>query len=304
MMRPIVYISICVLSLVGLRLNAQQVPQFSQYQFMGLSYNPAFTGSDEFFNAFAVHRTQWVGIDDSPRTYQLGVHAPSRSGKMGFGGHVTTDVAGPTRRFGVQGTYAYHLQINEEAKLSLGVSFGLTQFTIDGSQITLREAGDNAMTGNIESELKPDASFGALWYTDKYRIGVSAVQILNNKLDLFPGDGDGHMAVHYFLTGAYRFDISDAFGIEPSVLVKYVTPVPTQFDLSARFIYKNNLWLGGSYRSSDAIAIFAGYRILDYLSLGYAYDLATSDIQTYTSGSHEILIQLRFGKKQLLDKEN
>ncbi len=35
-----------------------------------------------------------------------------------------------------------------------------------------------------------------------------------------------------------------------------------QFDLSARFICKSNLWLDGSYRSLDAIAIFAVYRIL------------------------------------------
>lgn len=303
-MRATKYISLIALILLGTSLSAQQIQQVTQYQWMGLSYNPAFAGSDSYFNAYASHRTQWAGITDAPRTYQLGLHAPSKSGKMGFGGHIITDVAGPTKRFGFQGVYAYHLQINETSKLALGASFGLTQFTIDGSQITLREGNDNALNGSIQSELKPDASFGALWYSDKFRVGVSAMQILNNNLDLFPGDGDGKMAVHYYLTGGYKFNVSEQFDIEPTSLIKFVDPMPAQIDLSARVIYKTNLWLGASYRSSDAIAIFAGYNILDYLTLGYSYDLATSDIQTYTNGTHEILVQLRFGKKQLVEKEN
>lgn len=303
-MRAMKYISLFALILLGTSVSAQQIQQFTQYQWVGLSYNPAFAGTDTYFNAYATHRTQWTGITDAPRTYQLGLHAPSKSGKMGFGGHITTDVAGPTKRFGFQGVYAYHLQVSESSKLSLGASFGLTQFTIDGSQITLRESSDSALDGSTQSELKPDASFGVLWYSDKFKVGASAMQILNNNLDLFPGDGDGKMAVHYYLTGSYLFNISETIDIEPSTLIKYVKPVPAQFDLSARVIYKSNLWIGGSYRSSDAIAIFAGYNILDYLTLGYSYDFATSDIQTYTNGTHEILIQLRFGKKQLVEKEN
>ncbi len=296
------HISLVVLCLLGLSLSAQQIQQFTQYQWVGLSFNPAFAGSDNLFNAYATHRTQWAGINDAPRTYQLGLHAPSKSGKMGFGGTLITDVAGPTKRFGFQGAYAYHLQVSETTKLSLGASFGLTQFTIDGSQITLRETGDNALDGSMQSELKPDASFGVLWYADKFKVGVSAMQILNNKLDLFPGDGDGNMSIHYYLTGSYLFNVSEAIDIEPSALIKYVDPVPAQFDISARVIYKSNIWLGGSYRTNDAIAIFAGYNVLDYLALGYSYDYATSDIQTYTNGTHEILIKLRFGKNQLIEE--
>jgi type IX secretion system PorP/SprF family membrane protein len=301
MMRLKTYLLLAVLLVLGQSLRAQQVPHFTQYQFVGLAYNPAFAGSDSYFNAFAIHRSQWAGIADAPRTYQLGMHAPSRSGKMGFGGNIYTDVVGPTRRFGAQGVYAYHLDVSANSKVSLGASFGVTQFTIDGSQIVLREAGDQALTNNIQSELTPDASFGVLWYSDKFRLGVSANQILNNDLDLFPGDGEGRLAVHYYLMGSYRFDLNDDFAIEPAALLKYVAPFPVQVDATARFIYKGNLWLGGSYRSNDAAAVFAGYNIMDYLSIGYSYDITTSDISDYTDGTHEILLSLRFGKDQLLE---
>ncbi len=299
--RHIVFLA-CFICSAG--LHAQQLQQFTQYQWVGTSFNPAFAGTDAYFNVVGIHRTQWTGINDAPRTYLMGVDAPSKSGKMGFGGTLITDVAGPTKRFGLQGLYSYHLQVNESSKISLGAAFGLSQFTIDGSQISLREQGDRALDGSMQSELKPDAAFGALWYSDKFKLGISATQILNNQLNLFPGDGEGNMTVHYYLTGSYLFDISELFDVEPSTLVKYVKPAPAQIDLSARVIYKKTVWLGSTWRSNDAFAAFAGYRILDYLAIGYSYDFTTSAVSSYTDGTHEIFIQLRFGKKQMLEPQD
>lgn len=289
--------------LFGSRAVAQQLQQFSQFQFANISFNPAFAGTDEYFNAMAIHRSQWTGINDAPRTYLMGLHAPSASRKMGFGGTLYTDAVGPTRRTGAQGAYSYHLQVTENSKVSLGVSFGFTQFSLDGSQITLREQGDRAALPGMVSEFKPDASFGALWYSSKWYVGLSANQILNNRLDLFPGDSEGRMAVHYFATAAYKFDLNDNFQVEPATLIKFVSPMPPQVDLTARFIYKGNLWLGGSYRSSDAASVYAGYNIMDYLTLGYSYDISTSDIRTYAESTHEVFIAVRFGSNKLIPDE-
>lgn len=304
MIKHLTYIALFILVLVGASLQAQQVQQFTQYQFAGLSFNPAFAGADGYYNVTAIHRTQWTGITDAPRTYMMSLDAPGKSGKMGYGGTLFTDVAGPTRRVGFHGTYAYQFQVSSETKVSLGLAFGLTQFSIDGSQITLRETGDRALTSGMQSELKPDAGFGALWYSKKFYLGVSATQILNNKLDLFPGDMDGRMAVHYFATAAYKFDLNEDFQAEPSVLVKFVSPLPVQADFSGRVIYKGTFWLGGSYRTGDAAAAMAGYQILDYLSLGYSMDFATSDIRNYSDGSHEIFVRIRFAGKNNLTAVN
>mgnify|MGYP000423644668 CR=1 FL=1 len=241
-MKRLFIISVFLLCLQS--LSVQQVQQFSQYFLSGFAFNPAFAGTEENFNALATHRTQWTGITDAPRTYFLGLHAPSASGKMGFGGSLFTDVAGPTRRTGIQGTYSYQLKVTENSKVSLGVSFGMTQFSIDGTQITLRDNNDQALTNSMQAELKPDASFGALWYGENFHLGVSATQLFNNKLDLFPGDTEGRMAVHYFLTGGYKFNINEVFDVEPFALIKYVSPLDPQIDVSARVLYTTNLWLG------------------------------------------------------------
>jgi len=288
------------LALGGLAFG-QQVQQFTQYRFSAFSFNPAFAGTDNLFNAMASHRTQWSGINDAPRTYFLGLHAPNASRKMGFGGNLYTDVAGPTRRTGVQGAYSYRIRVNENSEVSLGVSFGITQFSIDGTQITLRDQNDQALTNSMQSEIKPDASFGALWFGERFFLGVSAMQLLNNELDLFQGDTEGRMSIHYFLTGGYRFRVSEIIDIEPFALVKYVNPLEPQIDASARVIYGGDLWLGGTYRTGDAAAVFAGYEIMDYLTLGYSYDFTTSELRNYSNGTHEIFLGIRFGKKELVE---
>jgi len=301
MMKRYVFILLLVFCIQG--LNGQQIQQFSQYFLSGYSFNPGFTGINDGFEALATHRTQWSGITDAPRTYFLGLHSPSKSGQMGFGGSVYTDVAGPTRRTGAQGSYSYQLKVSEDSKVSLGLSFGLTQFSIDGTQITLRDNNDQALNNSMQAELKPDASFGAVWYSDRYYLGVSAMQLFNNELTLFEGDSEGRMALHYFVTGGYTLRINDEFEVEPSFLAKYVTPVDPQFEVSTRVAYKGNIWLGGSYRVNDAAAVFAGYEIMDYLTLGYSIDFTTSGLRNYSNGTHEIFLGVRFGKEKMTNSE-
>lgn len=278
----------------------QQIPQYTQYFLTQFDLNPAVAGTQPHFEALAAHRSQWTGITDAPRTYFLGLHAPSKSRKMGFGGSAYTDVAGPTRRTGFQGTYAYHLNTSASTKLSLGVAFGLLQFTIDGSSINLRDPSDQTLTQSMESETKPDASFGVMWYGEKFQIGLSAGQILHNKVDLYPGDEAGRLAVHYHAYGSYRHDISSDFQIEPMALVKFVSPMKPQADIGMRMLYRGKLWLGGSYRTHDAAAVFAGYEIQDYLTIGYSYDITTSDLKRYSAGTHEVVLRVRFGKEALM----
>lgn len=303
MMKLAAHIAIVMLFLVT-GAQAQQFQKFSQYQWLGTTFNPAFIGSENNFRASAVHRSQWSGITDAPRSFQMSLDAPNKNRKMGFGGSIFTDVTGPTQRFGLMGSYAYSLQVSEKTNLRFGLSFGLTQFTIDGSQITLRESGDQSLNNGIQREIKPDVAFGMLWKGDQFYFGISATQLLNNDLDLYAANSDAKMAIHGFLTGAYRFDLDDSFSLEPSFLLTAVQPVPLQADLSARIIYNGNLWLGATYRTSDAIAIFAGYEILNYMTIGYSYDITTSDIKGYSNGSNEIIIQIRFNRQRLMDQNN
>ena len=69
-------------------------------------------------------------------------------------------------------------------------------------------------------------------------------------------------------------------------------------------IYKNLFWVGGSYRTNESASALLGLTVKDKLSIGYSYDMLTSKIRTYTSGSHEIMITYQFIKnKKKLDSD-
>src|SRR5258708_31800894 len=51
----------CLLIVFAARLSAQQDPQFTQYMFNTIYYNPGFSGVEGVTKISALHRSQWLG---------------------------------------------------------------------------------------------------------------------------------------------------------------------------------------------------------------------------------------------------
>lgn len=278
--------------------QAQQLPQLTQYQFNDYVFNPAIAGSRPLLELRSGHRYQWVGIQDAPRTFVLSGTSPVGQ-RMGVGGLLYTDIVGPTRRTGVQFSYAYHLQFTEDLKLSLGLSAGLLQFLIDGSKITLRDPGDPAMDDQLRGELMPDATFAFYLYHPKFWFGASVPQLLRNRVYFFDERNEtlSRMEDHYYITGGYRLPLGEDLVLEPSFLLKYVDPVPPKLDLTATLHYRRAVWLGLTYRTNDAWAAMVGLWVKNSFQFGYSYDIVTSNLRNYSTGSHEVMLALTFGKE-------
>ena len=71
---------------------------------------------------------------------------------------------------------------------------------------------------------------------------------------------------------------------------------PLQVDLSANVLYDDKFSLGLAYRWSAAVTAMAGFQISDSMYIGYAYDLATTKLDNYNSGSHEIFFRYEIFK--------
>jgi len=291
-------IIILLFVICGSTVFAQQLPHFSQYYLNDFLINPAIAGTRDYFEGKSGHRYQWEGITDAPRTYTISVNGPLKAPNMGVGGYLFTDIVGPTRRTGFSLAYSYHLQLNESMKLAFGISGGIMQFMIDGSKITLRDKDDDIITNNVQSVLIPDAGFGLYLYHKKFYFGFSAPQLLNNKVEFFElGENpQGRLPGHYFLNAGYKFQVSDDFMIEPSAFVKYVTPAPVQAEGTVRVIYKEKIWVSGTYRDKDAITASIGYLINNSFTIAYAHDFTTTNIKNYSNGTHELMIGVRFHK--------
>lgn len=281
-------------------LLAQQLPQYSQYMLNDYIINNCFAGTKPFWEAKTNHRYQWEGITDAPRTYIISAFGPSKNMRMGYGGYLFTDYVGPTRRSGLSGSYTYHAKFSEEWKLGMSLNAGIMQFMIDGSKITLREEDDAILTNGVQSAIMPDAGFSFLLHSTKFFLGASAPQILGNRIKFFKEgiQTTGRLERHYFGLVGYKFQADEDFVFEPSLLVKYVEPVPVQLEAALRVIYQNKLWIGGSYRTEDAFSLTLGYDYKQSILFAYSYDFITSNLKNYSYGSHEIMLGIRFGRLQ------
>jgi len=80
--------------------------------------------------------------------------------------------------------------------------------------------------------------------------------------------------------------------------VKYVNPVPPKIDLNLTLRYKDLLWIGGGWRSNDAIPLMVGCWIKKMFQFGYSYDLTTTGLSRYAQGTHEVMLGITFGKER------
>jgi type IX secretion system PorP/SprF family membrane protein len=101
---------------------------------------------------------------------------------------------------------------------------------------------------------------------------------------------------------AYVFDISESVRLKPSFLVKAVSGAPVIADLSLHALIKDIFWLGGSYRTGDAVTGTLVFQFSDKLRAGYSYDYTLTELQNASSGTHEISLgyDFSFNKKKVV----
>lgn len=262
--------------------------------------NPAVAGCNNYFEGVSNNRYQWIGITDAPRTYILSVCGPTKSLNVGLGGLMFTDIVGPTRRTGFYLSYAYHIKVSEKVKVSLGLSGGVLQFMVDASKITLRDPTDLVISTGLQTVLAPDFGAGVYAYSNdkKWYAGASMPQILQNRINFFENASSklSKLATHFYITGGYKYNLNDNFTLEPSALIKFVKPAPVQFDLGLRALYREKVWVGAAYRYLDAVSVMVGFTMQENLTFAYAYDFTTSNIRKYSTGTHELMIGIKFHK--------
>jgi len=283
-------------------INAQQLPHYSQYLLNGFVLNPAIAGMNDYNLVQSNVRYQWVGMNEAPRTFLVSANFAYNPKKVGIGGYMFTDIAGPITRTGINLAYAYHLDMGNDLRMSMGVFGGMLQYRINGSEIILADEEERYLFDEVETALIPDASLGTYFYTDEGFVGISFNHLFHTKIkqDLFDESSAsfGYLSNHLFIAGGYKFELREDLEIEPSAFVKIVSPIPPQLDLSVRLFYQEQLWLGVSYRTEDAVSVMIGYEYKEMFHFGYSYDFTTSDLRLYSDGSHEVMLGYRFDSKK------
>lgn len=292
-MKKLILLITAVLGIYG--ASAQQIALNSQYMYNDLAVNPAVAGNKPYTPIGFAFRRQWVGIDAAPVTQTFFGHGYVGGG-FGLGGIIYNDVSGPSRRTGANLSLAYHFRLRDKFNLSLGLGGSMTQFYLDQDKLVTEIQGDQAVMNNTNNQLVPDASFGALFYSERLFVGISAFNLIESETDLF----DIQTVVTNTLnrtiygTAGYAIPVSEKFEIIPSALFRFMLDAPFALDANVTFSYDKKYWLGGSFRLNDAVAIMGGLTAGKFM-FGYAYDVTLSDLSTYSSGSHELFLGVNLG---------
>ncbi len=287
-MRKIFTIVVVLVALVA-RVSAQQDPQFSMNMYNKLSVNPAFAGANDAICGTLMYRDQWDGFPGDPKTLLFSADAQIDDISGGVGLNVLSDQLGLQHQLQLKVGYAYRMPLGD-GKLAIGADVGYVQNSLNGTFL-YNQSGDPAIpaasnTPFVVAAGAPDFDFGVYYHTTDYYVGLSTTHLAASTLNY--GTVKSALAHHYYFMGGYKFPVSENVELEPSVLVKS-DAASTQLDVNVRAIFKNAFIGGVSYRLQDAIVLMVGYHI-NGLKFGYAYDLTTSDIKSYSRGSHELMV--------------
>ena len=289
-------IFILVLLLLSGIIYAQHNAQFTQYMYNTVNVNPAYAGSRNSINVVALHRTQWVGLDGAPTTNTVSIDTPIKATNVGLGVSIINDKIGPADENNISVDLSYSISTSETYKLSFGIKASANLLNLDFTRLNQFHKNDYSFDTNIDNKFSPNIGVGLYWYSHNNYIGLSAPNLLETKhFDRYAGtSANTHVAserIHYYLIAGHVFDLSRSVEFKPSLLTKLVQGAPLQVDVSANFLINEKFMAGVAYRWSAAVSAMVGFQVSDSLFVGYGYDLETTKLDNYNSGSHEIFLR-------------
>ena len=282
-------ILIFALLFTGMLSHAQQDAQFTQYMYNTINVNPAYAGSRGALSMFALYRTQWVGLDGAPVTSTVSMNTPLNESNLGLGVSLINDKIGPTTENTFSADLSYTIPTSETWKLSFGIKATANLFDLDATKLNPVDATDPSLQNY--NTFSPNIGAGVYWHSDKAYVGFSIPNFIEtNRYD------DNEVAifkerVNYYLIAGHVFDLSSDIKFKPALLTKVVTGSPLQLDVSANFMFFEKFVVGAAYRWDAAVSALAGFQVTDGLYIGYGYDMETTRLRTYNSGSHEIFLR-------------
>lgn len=273
---------------------AQQDAQFTQYMYNTININPAYAGSRGALSIFALHRTQWVGLDGAPVTNTFSMNTPFNESNLGLGLSIVNDKIGPTQENTISADISYSIPTSETFKLSFGMKATANLFSLDVNK--LNPVDNDPSLHDFNNKFTPNIGAGIYLHSDKAYVGFSVPNFIetdrynDNEVAIFKEK------INYYLIGGYVFDITSDIQFKPAGLLKIVQGAPLQADISGNFMFMEKLTVGIAYRWSAAMSGMVGFQISEGLHIGYGYDLETTHLDKYNSGSHEIFLRYELFK--------
>lgn len=298
-------LTIIAFSITGLVSFAQQDAQFSMNMFNRLSVNPGYAGTNKALCATILYRDQWDKFPGAPKTGLLSVdYGQIAHGGIGF--TIDQDQLGFDKTLKAKLAYSFHLQLGTEGVLGIGLDAGMINKSMkgnfiapDGTSTDFGGGTDNAIPWSGTSATTYDVGFGLYYTNNKLYVGLSSLHLPQQTLSKKKGsttpgvpstdyDFTYEVARHYYVMAGYKFQLGTQFDLTPSILTKSDAS-STQLDFNLLARWNQMVFVGASYRLTDAIPVMVGMEWKGF-KLGYAYDVTLSALKSHSSGTHELML--------------
>lgn len=320
-----------VLSFVGFFMSVSnsysQDVHFSQFYMSPLLLNPAQAGAEYDMRGIINYRNQWNSVASPYVTGNLSwdMRVSKKKTKNGFSA-LGTDIfydkagVGEMKTFQINLTYAYHILLNSNSTLGLGVSGGFNQRSTNYTSFQWFNQYDgtsfNASLPTGEPTGSASSSYFDLGSGMHYEYGIDK----NSNFGLSAGLGVFHLnrpgysfygtneklnlktvGYVYALIGKNNNKISLLPGIVYSqqgtntelLLGNMFCYEFTEASKITGYVKGSSLSIGGYYRNKDAIIASVLLQMGQY-SIGISYDMNVSGLQAVSNGKGGFEISLRF----------
>lgn len=311
---------------------SQQRPHYTQYILNQYVLNPAVSGIENYGDLKISGREQWAGLQGAPKTSYLTFHMPigkkdyktsatsyevpgqnprgtsywenytASEPHHGVGVSIINDATGAYTRLNANLSYAYHIGLSAKTNLSAGFAAGISRIGRNGAKDNfgvINPVDPAQGTAGDIYKIRPDLNVGLWLYSADYFAGVSAQQVIPQKINFSTSTEGISIVPHIFATAGYRFLMTEDINAIPSVMAKYVSGSPStpQLEFNLKMQYQDFLWAGGSYRLQNGYAAMLGANVGNTFNVGYAYDFTTTALNTASRGTHEIVIGFLLGNR-------
>jgi type IX secretion system PorP/SprF family membrane protein len=277
---------------------AQQNLIYNHYFLNPYLLNPSFIAPTGYSELNLNFRKQWAQFEGAPTTLTANLQVPINH-KMGWAVNVYNDQAGVLQSNTGAVSYAYQIYLGKSTeinhKIGFGLSMGYSMSRIDLSNID--DPTDPALSNSNTSNF--DGRFGMHYQFNNLKIGFALPSLFYTKViseDAF-NTPEFDALKNTFSSISYNFKFSDHVAFEPYFMYRTNEIKESQFEVLGVLKIDDLLWVGGSYRQDYGPTAVFGISIKEKLKVGYGYEFAPKVVDGFGTGSHEIHVSLRIGKK-------
>lgn len=286
-------------------VHGQQTPQYSMQMYNMYQSNVAFAGIEDNLNIFGFYRTQWQGVTENPKQYQINATLPMHILKGGIGTKIESfqNGAESVSRFSASYNWIGYYQ---NLTISGGAALGLSQLTLDGSKYVTPEGiysgipdhQDPILSNQRISNIYPEYSLATFISHPVFDLGLAFNNLLpsSRTFDQF----DYTQSKNFEIIGIYYLPLRGGYSLEPGMIIR------TNFDNIQTQVFatikRGNIFggiqvRGYSKNSIESASLMSGVKFNDRYTISYSFDVLLGTLKNVSDGTHELMLKYSFQKE-------